>query len=294
MSTTAIEVPTADVPPGRNGIGWSQQAQLPPVTFREFNRGFFDRSDPLEAAGTNLEQFGFAVSYPVDRGKHSAVLEELYGRVCTRLRARSIPGATLRLVDYKDAGAGAEPSRRYVVIEKETARATHMEIFATFRSYGDFLYISLDSFILPPLDVFRTLRAVLLSFVLLIATTMFLTPLGTLFLAIPWLIWYFRDVIASLGQGDSPAMALRRRYHTRNNFGTFNLDDMLAYLKSTVALAIDGISEVFDAHDIPVDVLNQVRQTINQTTNLVNNGGMMNLLGSVIGGTSNQATTARA
>lgn len=292
MSSTIIETPAGAAPGRIVGDVGLPGGQLQP-TLREFNRGLFDRSDPLESAGTNLEQFGVSVSYPVEHGVHSVVLAELLATVCTRLRGNSIPGAALRLVDFKDAAAGSEPPRRYVVMEKETVRATHMSVFATFRSYGDFLYVSVDSFILPPLNLMRLLRAMALSFAVFVASMIFLTPFGAMFITVPALVWHFRDVVSSLRQGDTLHMALRRRYHTQNNFGTFNTDDMLVHFKSTLTLAIDGIAEVFEANGIPVDVLNQAKQTINQTTVLNNSGGVMNMIGSAIGGVSNVVTGAR-
>jgi len=288
MSIAPVEPQTSGDSPANGSATPSRfAAPLPPVTQRTFKSGLFDRSDPLEGSGQRLNSFSMAGHYAVERSKQPAVVAALYERACGRLRGNNITGATTQLIDFKDVSVSKEPARRYMLAEDETVRATRMSIFATFRTYGNFLYISVDAFVLPPLNLFGVLRTAFLTLGLLLATTIFLTPVGTLFLTIPWLIWQFRDVVASLKHGDSLGLALRRRYHAFNDAGTFNRDDTLAYFKSALAVLLEGVGEVFEDHGIPTGELQQVMQNINLSTTVSNNGGVMNVLGGIVGGIAN-------
>ena len=295
------------------------------VVKRSFNRGFFDRSDPFEGAGIPFSGAISATSYRVDREKHPAVLSQLFGTVYARLRASSIPDVSVKLVDYNDAWIENEPARRYVVVEKDTPRDSHMNLNINFRSYGDYLYVAIDAYVLPSLHLFRMLRefaraayVVSIAFMIgsavagvlgLVASGLSVIGLGrqngfsVAGLGVETLLWIwiagflayrFREVLRSLSAGDTLPMALRRQYHHELHDKTFDIDDVLAFYKSIALLAVDAIAEVFEANGIPTDVLGQIRQTINLSTNVINNGGSLNVFGGVNGATGNTATATAA
>ena len=287
MSTTMVENPA-----GAMVSRPAEHAAFPAPIQRTFNRGFLDRSDPLEAAGTELRQFGFFVTHAVPRDRQAAVVSALYGTVHERLRGKSIPGADVKVVDYKDAATGNEPARRYLVVTSETRRRTYMGVFATFRSYGDYLYVSVDSYMLPRMDVLGFLWAVFMAMGLVFIVGTFTFGIGVFFFVIPYLLWHYRDVLRHLGAGDSLGMALRRRFHGGNHLGTFNTDDVLAYFKSTVSLILEGVEEVFQAHGISVEAIEQFQQNVSMTTQVINTGGILNVMGNIVGGAGNLVNAA--
>lgn len=298
-----------------------QSAGMAQVVKRSFNRGFFDRSDPFDGAGILFRGATSATSYRVEHGKHATVLNQLFGTVYARLRASSIPDVSVKLVDYDDAWIESEPARRYVEVEKETPRGTHMQFSVNFRSYGDYVYVAIDAYVLPSLHLFRMLRewarVAYVVFVVFVVGSAVAGALGMIASGISmmssfglggaagftvagfgvktllwmwitgFLLYRFRDVLRSLSAGDTLPMALRREYHHQLHDKTFDIDDVLAFYKSTALLAIDAIAEVFEANGISTDVLTQVRQTINLSTNVINNGGSMNVFGSVEGAAGN-------
>jgi len=290
MSTTIVETPAHTMAPGAESV-----RALPAPVQRTFNRGFMDRSDPLEAAGTPLEPFAIALTHAVPRDKLQVVVSALYGTVYGRLRGKSIPGAEVEVVDYQDAGTGGELPRRYLVVTSETRRRTHMGVFATFRSYGDYLYVSVDAYMLPRLSVRQLLWAVLVAMGLVFFVGSFTFGIGVIFFVIPYLLWQYRDVLRHLSAGDSLGMALRRRFHAGDNLGTFNTDDVLAYFKCTVSLILEGVEEVFQAHGISVAEIERFQQSVNMTTQVINTGGVLNVMGNVVGGAGNlvKAVTGR-
>ena len=307
MSTSPHETlapahPEPAAAPGNGRPAWRVGGvELSPaeIVRRPVNGTILDRSDPLEGAGAWLRDFSFAIAYPVDRDQQEKVVRELFGNVYGHVRDQSIPDAKVQVVDFDDVGAGnAEKPRRYVLIDAETRRRTHMSVFATFCGYGDHLYVSVQSFVLPPLSIWRATLAILFSFVLLryggaVSGVVGLGGLGLL-LSLGVVAWYFRDVIRSLLAGDPPGLALRRRFPGRENLGTFNRDDVLMHFKSTVSLTLHAIQEVFEDNDIPIDVLERVGQTVDMSTNVSVNGGILNILGSIVGGAGNQASAPRS
>jgi hypothetical protein len=309
MSTT-FDMPASTGPAPRPALSAG-----PPLPARHstFNRGFLDRKDPVEGSGIWMRQFSFAMSYRVAPEKHAGVLDSLFKQVHSRLRANCIPRAAAVLVDYDDASTGREAARRYVVVRSDTVRSTHMDVYATFRSYGDYLYVSVDSFQLPPLSILRVLWA---GFVAMGITTwgwLLTTPIGALFalagmrwmgwllgspligflfITCPLLLWWNREVIRSVRHGDPLEIALRRRYYRWwGAASAFDNDDILAHFKSTVSLIAEEIADVFQKNGIPVEALDQVRQVINQSTTVVNSG-VMNVLGSMLVGVGNSLSGA--
>lgn len=281
MSTTIPEAPAGS---GRSGTGGT--GGLPQVPLRTFNHGLLGRNDPIQGSGHEVKHYGFAATYPVPPEKKKAVVIDLFTTLYARLRANSIPGARVGIVDYKDAATGSgEPPRRYLVVTGETRRSTYMGVFATFRTYGDYLYVSVDAYMLPPLSVMSLLKAIFLAMMFTFAVASFTFGIGIFFIAFPVLFWWYRDVIGSVISGDSLAMALRRRFHAGYDTGTFDNDDVAAYFKCTALLLAEAMKDVFENHGLPVAEVERYQQIVNMSTQVINTGRMD--VSGILGGAGN-------
>ncbi|HEU4561694.1 MAG TPA: magnesium transporter [Longimicrobium sp.] len=301
--STVIELPesTGVVPHPDNSVS------IPAGRLCRFNRGFLDRTDPVEGTGIALDKFSFSLTYRGAPEKHAAVIDSLYHRVYTRLRKHSIPLARPELVEYDDAQTGVrEEARRYVVVRGNTLRTTHMDVFATFRSYGDYLYISVDSFLLPPISILRLIWAGVVALGITLWGWLFIAPfvygiamlgmtrtaalfgsvIPVLFFTCPVVLWRNRDVIRSIRHGDSIGLALQRHYYQWRTVSAFDNDDVRVHFKSITLLIAEEIAAVFKEHGIPIEELQQVQQTINMTTTITNSGSL-NVLGSMLVGVGN-------
>jgi hypothetical protein len=268
---------------------------------RRFGGGLLNRDDPLDGAGILVETCSFSHIYPVDPDNHPRVIRDLFENVYGHVKDNRIAGSEAALVDFDDARTGQrEPSRRYIVIDRATTRGTKLSTFATFRGYGDYLYVSVESYLLPPLSWFPVLAAgfvllvsmlELLAFFYFDATNYISNYISILTEMLPAIIvlWLHRDVVRSLRAGDSLAMALRRRHFRVNRNGTFNSDDIRMHFKSTAFLIIEAMQGVFEKNGISPELLERVREGINMSTNIHVSGGILNVLGNLVGGGGNVA-----
>lgn len=264
------------------------------VVRRDFNRGLFDREDPLEGAGEMLSDFGFADIYAVDMRRQKDLIGKLHANVLAHSRNGRIPGATIQVVEYNDVRTGSrEPPRRFVRLEAESLRSTHMSLFARFLPFGDHLYVAVSCFILPPLSLWRFIRALFVSGIVFLLINLFLPFLG-FFVAIGVLVWHYRDVVRALSQGESLSLALRQHFNKANDLGTFNTDDVLMFFKSAVPIVLTSIHEVFAEAGIPVDVLERAIQNISFVTNVSTGGGAFNAINSAVGGSNNSVVAVAA
>lgn len=289
-SPDSVALPSAAAPGTLPTVVTISDAQ---IARRDFNRGFLDRQDPLEGAGIPLHAFEFAASYPVKRALQPDLLNRLHANVYTRVRDGNVADAAAELVEFKDVKTGQrEAARRYVVIQSETARGTRMSVFTTFLTYGDNLYLAVNSFILPPISWWTTLFALAGTAVLLL-TSLQGGILGLLLYALI-LGFFFRDVLRDLSQGEPLDLALRKKFPKRGKYSTFNTDDMLMFFKSTLPLVLTSVQEVFEQAGVPVDVLERAIQNVNMVTNIDTRGGAVNAINSVLGGMGNRVSGGAA
>ncbi len=114
---------------------------LPPVALSPFNRMSLDRKFPFD--GTGMEFAPFSTHSPMRYRRKSmprggVALPPRLGALGHEHRS---PGKTFRHRQQRRAHGASERARRYVVARGDTVRGTHMDVFATFRSYGDYLYV---------------------------------------------------------------------------------------------------------------------------------------------------------
>lgn len=257
---------------------------LPAAVGRPFNRSPLDRKDPFESAGLPLDAFTFSSSFPVSRTEQEALVRDMHAALAHRLGAGSLPRAALQLVDFDDVAHRDEPARRYVAVSVETTRKTHMSVYTQFMPYGEHLYTTVRSYILPPLSVTRLVLTVLFALALYAVVSPTTSGFTGLVLALGVMAWTFRGVIRNVLAGDDPVLALRKRFPRKFNSGTFNTDDTLAFFKSAMNLNLHAIQEVFERHDVPIDVIERARQQFNSVTNINTGAGTINSVGSVLGG----------
>jgi hypothetical protein len=258
--------------------------QFPVLQQKIFNRGFFDRKDPLENAGTYLNNFSVTYSCPVEQKHHWKVLTELYNSVQDKVVKGNIPGATRELVDYKDAKTSHnEPPRHYIIVSLNTVRGFKMSVYANFLTYGDNLFISINSVVLGPLDKVAFLINLFFN------TIFSITVVG---------LAYYLDIIRGMSQGEPLSLIFRKKHPKAHNLGLFNTDDILMFYKSVVPMIMRSVQEVFENNNIPVDVLEKHIQNINYVTNVNDSstnisGGISGIISGVIGGTNNQASVGK-
>lgn len=262
---------------------------------RSFRRSLLDLKDPFESAGRQMWNFTFSGSYDLDGQPPEPVAEEIRERLYKQLLDGNLADAQLQVVDFDDASRVEESARRFVVTSTNTRRHTLVTVNTYLRAYGDHLYFSVRSYILPPLSIWKLMMSVSLTYVLLsgasyVASVGWMLGLGFggsyLFVMLAIIAFVFRKLIRNLLAGDPVLTALRKQFPKRFDWGTFNDDDVTAFLKTNLHLTLRTIASVLDAHGIETGGLRAIVQNL-QTVNVNTGGG--SIMGAVFGGTRNHA-----
>jgi hypothetical protein len=249
---------------------------------RSFRRSFLDRKDPFESAGRQMWKFTFSSSYDLDGLPPEPVAEEIRERLNKQLLDGNLADAKLAVIDFDDASVMEESARRFVVTSTNTRRHTLVTVNTYLRAYGDHLYYSVRSYILPDLSVWKLLLALAT-----IATVFVLSgfvPMGRLVLLVAACI-YLRRFISDLLAGDTLRLALRKQFPGRVDSGSFDDDDATAFLKTNVSLTLRTIAEVLERHGINAEGLRTSIQRL-EVINVNTGGG--SIIGAAIGGIANR------
>ncbi len=275
----------------------------PPPVQRSFRRFWLDRQDPFQNAGWRIENYPGSFALRGQPGPQ--VVEEIQDRMVQQLVDGNLHGAEVDVVDFNDAGFPNEPARRFVVARTDTRRRTLVTVNAYVQAYGDHLYYVVRSYLLPPLSTWRLLRRMLIAaaaiwLVLVVAAVVgfrmagdasYDSPPGSSIVLLPAaafvLALAFRRVLGNLLAGDGVSTAFRKEFPTRFDQGTFDDDDVRAFLKTSLQLTLGSIVSVLEARGIQVDGLKSIVQNIQTTTNHFASG---TFVGAVFGGTGNIAT----
>lgn len=261
------------------------------VVQRSFRRTFLDRQDPFESAGLLHPRFTYNGSYDLSGKRPQDVADEIRDEIHARLAAGNLSAARVEVLDLDDAGMRNEAPRRFVVASTDTARRTLVTVNAYFQPCGQHLYYSVRSYLLPPLSVWKLLLAVLFSLATLFTASLWVTGGGfaaggvALAVASAILAFGFRRLIRDLLAGDAPLTALRKQFPRRFDGGTFDVDDVAAFLKTNLDLTLGTIARVLEKHGIETGGLRAVVQNL-QTINVTAGGS---IVGAVIGGAHNHA-----
>lgn len=268
--------PTIRLRPGRSSSPAS------PVQ-RGFRRHFLDRKDPFEASGRMLNRFTFSGSYDLDGTPPQAVTNEIRQRLQQQLADGNLANASLEVIDFDDASMTHEPSRRFFVTHTTTRRKTFVTVNTYIRPYGDHLYYSLRSYVLPRLNVWKLLLALFITFgVLSLSDNYGSLPLMA---AVVGVIIHLRKFMIDVAAGDPVSIALRKQYPGRLNSGTFDDDDMTAFLKTNVSLTLRTIATVLEEHGIDTGGLRTIIHGL-EINNVSTGGG--SIIGAAIGGIANR------
>lgn len=252
---------------------------LPAPTHRAFRRNFFDRKDPFEGAGHLVRHFTFSNSYDLDGTAPGAVADEIKERLNQQLADGNLAETRLSVIDFDDAGVPGEPPRRFFVTQTTTRRNTVITVNTFFRAYGDHLYYSVRSYILPVLSIWKLFLAAVAIFHALVLTS--LVPFIFKPIILGGILFHLHKFIIDLLAGDSFTIALRKQYPGGLNSGAFDDDDATAFLKTNVSLTLSTIATVLEKHDIDTGGLRMIVQRM-EINNVSTNGG--SIIGAAIGG----------
>lgn len=283
-------------PPGTIRLHPARGRPLPQPVRRSFRRNFLDRQDPFESAGREISDFTFSGSYELLGEPPEQVAHEIRAEMVQELVQGNLASTNVEILDFNDEGAGDEPPRRFIVSHTDTTRQTLVTVNAYLQPYGEHLYYSVRSYLLPPLSIRKLLLALLFTFVML--TQVDNVPLlgvllysdsgmKALFFGLVVVSVVFRKLIGNLLAGDTLLTALRKQFPKQFDWGTFNNDDVSAFLKTNLKFTLGTIARVLERHGIEATGLQAVVQNL-QTVNINNSGG--SIVGAVIGGAGNRAT----
>jgi len=266
---------------------------IQPARSARFN-GWLEAKDPVEFLGTPLAGFrqNFTIPLNAESVRDAASLREaLYGDVQQKVRLGRLGSTEQAAIDYQDS-THPKDSRRYVRLTCETLRSTRITTLFRCYIYGDAnLYFALDSFVLPRLATSKVvLRAAVTLALLLIILRLPgpLSVLGLLTLAlVGWAVW---GRVARAVRSEGLAHGLRAVYPSSLAESSFDLDDTLMHLKSTLpaimsSLAVVGPKYGLDTRSLE-QMLEEMIQSVRKGTSItVNNSGSMSGLN--IGGIGN-------
>lgn len=286
-ATSTLRAPTADgaTPSGTIRLHPGTRSFSPPApVHRSFRRSFLDRKDPFEAAGTVLRHFTFSNSYDLEGEPPQAVAEEIQTRLLQQLADGNLADTKLDVVDFDDASLGDEPARRFFVTHTTTRRNTVVTMNAYFRAYGDHLYYSVRSYVLPMISIWKLLLVVGITFFALRFSTQ--TDQALLSLAIlVGVVIHLRKLIIDVASGDPLSIALRKQYPGGLNSGTFDDDDATVFFKTNVSLTLRTVATVLEKHGVDTGGLRMMVQRM-EINNVSTGGG--SIIGAAIGGIANR------
>jgi len=290
MSEMHIPAPALDRAPDSSG-GAPERIRLhpeartysPPSRIRRaFRRNFLDRTDPFEAAGHPIHSFTFSNSYDLEGTPPQDVVDEIHERLQRQMADGNVADTSLEVVDFEDASVTGEPARRFFVTHTTTRRKTVVTVNAYMRPYGDHLYYSVRSYVLPMLNIWK----LLLTVVIILGALRGAAEMGSLalLLVVVGVVIYLRNFLTDVAAGEPIIIALRKQFQGGLNAGTFDDDDMMAFLKTNVSLTLGTIATVLEKHGIETGlrIVMQRMETYN-----VNTGGG-SIIGAAIGGLANR------
>ena len=234
--------------------------------------GRYSISSPIDGAGVELGGFSFSQTYSVERSKAKKICTQLYKNVLSAVQDGSIGDAKARLVQYRDIKKSSE--RTYILITHDTLYGARTTVFIRFLSYGDNLYLALDTYVLGKPEWESLVKRVLIS--ALISLPIITAP----FLILLWL-----KMIQRVKNESNLMLALRQEFPGGIVEGPFDLDDILMFAKSTIQRSITAVVDIFIEEEISTEALGKYAVTVNNVTvnNTNSGGGTFNMSGATTG-----------
>ncbi len=286
-------------------------SSFPVSDVKVFNRDLLDARDPVEFAGARQSDFCIAQTYEVNKEQLPNICNELYSHVLGKLRAESMGKVSVKINKYLDANLQEkERPRPYIVVSYETNRSTRCDIFIRFLPFGDNLYIGVDSYVLGALNWWGLILRLILTLIPLgimyayLSITRFINSLqfpsrttgdagiGVFCCFLPLLLFILLlwiDTIRAFRHHGDLQLALRQNLNLLPSDHSFNNDDVMAFLKSSLILIVFSIRDVLLKYDVPIRSLDEmIVQNINHSVSISSEGGLISIFGSIIGGKGNK------
>lgn len=290
VPASSIVLPAAGTP----AVDVPAHTQALRALVRSFRKNFLDQQDPFECTGEPQEEFTFSGSYEMPTGKSAQeIADEIRAAIHGSLANGNLAHAEVEVVDFSDAVMHPEPPRRFIVTRTNTSRQTPITIYAYFQAYGEHLFYSVRSYAVPSMNGWKLLLALLIGFglvgpllALVGAAMMVRLSLGFLLLLLfgAGLTFLCRNFIRNIIAGDRVSIALRKQFPGAMTVGTFDDDDVVAFLKTNVALTLGTVAKVLERHGVETETLRQIVQNLH-VTNIDTGGG--GIVGAVFGGSGN-------
>ena len=274
-----------------------------------------DISDPADGAGTELPAFRLYQTYHVGKDKAHRICQKLYERVFQQVNNGSLGSAKPRLIKYierffvpisnYDEVYEHTESRKYIVITLDTSQDIRTTIFMRFLNYGDYLYLGVDAYLLGKVRWRVVIKKIFISAITLISFLLIksltynqyiLKQNGDLldFTGVFWwfyiifIIFFWWELVRRISQNFkiqqknfSLMFALRQAFQGSLNLNSFNVDDVMAFLKSTLQTGVMAVRDVLNEEGLPVDTLDAFIQNINVNNNF--DGSVGTVVGNVQG-----------
>ena len=160
------------------------------------------------------------------------------------------------------------------MITHDTLYGARTTVFIRFLSYGDNLYLALDTYVLGKPEWESLVKRVLIS--ALISLPIITAP----FVILLWL-----KMIQRVNNESNLMLALRQEFPGGIVEGPFDLDDILMFAKSTIQKSITAVVDIFIEEEISIEALGKYAVTVNNVTvnNTNSGGGTFNMSGATTG-----------
>lgn len=281
-----------------------------------FNRGWLDRKDPVEGLGGHVQAFSVSrVFQMTDNDQVLKVSSDIYEEVVADLQRGSLADTKCSVVAHEDAQLqGTEEPRKYITLSRETARGTRITLLMRFIPHGRFMYMGVDSYVLGAFDwwafTWRFLALMALLFyifspifysssptpypsdlipasiktLLNILSVVSSTLLALIFFRTIGARWI--AVARNLRAEGNLVLALRQTFYVPIDQLSFNSDDIMMTLKSSLTTALRSTITVGEQHGIKFPELTGVIELIGNVTHINN---YTNTVNGIMAGTINGA-----
>jgi hypothetical protein len=230
--------------------------------------------DPANSSGLYISSFSLYQTYRVGRNQVKHICEGLYQHLIEQISKRNLGDARFRVVTYREDSTGFSQNeydnqeRTYILITRDTLRSTRATILVRFLTYGDNLYVGVDTYVLGKLNLVSFILKIFLTVIIpwfAIAPLSFFPGINILL----WLLYLcliaftWRGLIQRVLQVGDLGTALRLEFNKALDLGSFNLDDVVMFVKSTLHTTVTSIRDTFEKEGLPVESLDAFVQSIN-------------------------------
>jgi hypothetical protein len=232
--------------------------------------GFFNLNQPSDGSGIELSYYCLYQTYRIERAQVERICNKLYEAVFTEIDKGRLADARVRLTGYRENIRNEQ--RTYIVVTRETICKTRTTIYMRFLSYGDNLYVGIDTYVLGKVNWGALLFRIIFSSLFVVIPIL-----------LPLLFFLWQKLVRRIRIEENIILALRQEFPGSLRNGPFDLDDVLMFVKSTLHTAVDSVRQVFEEEGIPLESLDEFARNINNNINISTQGGTLSMVGSMIG-----------